>query len=259
MLSVHDLATGAEQWNSGGCDVHPSAPVVTGGRLFYASRACVGAHETSLRSVVLADRSGLWGASTCCEPNFAPAVANSTVYFLEQLPPSSRRLVALDAETGAERWGTPMTSTCLPTAPTVSGGRVYAQGTTFDASTGSKLWDWPTCAASSVVTVTPKSLFVPYRSSTGASRLQAVDPATGAVQWAIPWNENVHKLPSIPAAANGLLFAAGGNKLIARDASNGAVLWRSPEITGTFSDPIVSDGMVFAMASDGAVHAYALP
>jgi outer membrane protein assembly factor BamB len=132
------------------------------------------------------------------------------------------------------------------------------RGATFNAKTGTKLWDWPTCAASSVVTVTPDTLYVPYRSSTEASQLQAVDAATGAARWSIPWNQNVSALPSIPAAANGLLFAAGGNKLVVRDASNGAVLWRSPAIAGTFSDPIVSDGMVYAMASDGAAHAYAL-
>ena len=170
-----------------------------------------------------------------------------------------RRLAALDATTGAVRWGTPITPPCPLTAPTVSGGRVYTSGETFDAATGAKLWSWPTCAASSVVTVTPSTLYMPYRSAAGASRLQAVDARTGAAQWSIPWNVNLFDLPSIPAAANGLLFAAGGNKLIARDASNGAVLWRSPAITGTFSDPIVSDGMVFAMADDGAVHAYALP
>ncbi len=258
-VSVHDLATGASMWEGGGCDFRPSAPVVSDGRFLSVAEGCVGTHDTTLRSRRLDDPSATWGSSSCCGPAFAPAVAGGVVYVRQQQPGAfDLRLAALDAATGAFRWGAPLSTACQPTAPMVSGGRVYTGGETFDASTGAKLWTWPTCAASSVVTVTPVTLYIPYRSTSGASRLQAVDAATGAAQWSIPWNVNVFALPSIPAAANGLLFAAGGNKLVARDASNGAVLWRSPAITGTFSDPIVSDGTLYAMATDGAVHAYAL-
>jgi outer membrane protein assembly factor BamB len=260
-FSVHDLASGASIWEGGGCDFGPSAPVVSGGRFYSVSVACVGTHPVILGSRRLDDLSVSWSAYSCCDSAAAPAVAGDTAYFQEIQPPSyQRQLAALDSATGAVRWTVPLDPIqCGDTGQVVSEGRLYVRGKTFDATTGTKLWDWPTCAASSVVTVTPDTLYVPYRSSTGASRLQAVDAATGAARWSIPWNENVSTLPSIPAAANGLLFAAGGDKLVARDASNGAVLWRSPAITGTFSDPIVSDGMIFAMASDGAVHAYALP
>jgi outer membrane protein assembly factor BamB len=259
--SVHDLATGSLIRQVGGCNAGPSAPVISAGRIFFSSVACVGTHETSVSSRRLDDGSGTWGVwSWGGTPAFAPAVAGGLVYFREFRPGQyDTRLAAFDAETGERRWATPVASSCGPTAPAVSGGRVYASGETFDAATGAKLWSWPTCAASHLVTVTASTLFVPYRSATGANRLQAVDARTGAALWSVPWPVNLADLPSLPAAANGLLFAADGNKLVARDAFDGDVLWRSPAITGTFSDPIVSDGMVYAMAGDGAVHAYALP
>jgi outer membrane protein assembly factor BamB len=86
-----------------------------------------------------------------------------------------------------------------------------------------------------------------------------VDAATGAVRWSVAWGRNADDQPALPAAANRLLFAADGNSLVAHDATNGRRVWRSPRIAAaTFDDPIVTDGMVYAMATDGAVHAYRL-
>jgi len=263
-VTAHDPSTGAMIWEDRGEFALPSPPVVAAGRVHFSYQAPVGTHDTTLAAVSLADGHALWSRSSCCGDEVAPGVSGDVVYF-PQTEITGRVLSAFDGATGATKWSVPVTTTsCRTTGAIVAGGRVYMGGATYDAATGAELWKWPVCPDTNVVTVTPTSLLIPYRSTTGAARLRAVDAATGAPQWSIAWNENASGTASVPAAANGVLFAAGGNKLVARDSRNGTVLWRSPAVTGAFSEPIVSDGMVYALASDGtatsgSIHAYALP
>jgi serine/threonine-protein kinase len=263
-MTAHDLATGAEVWGHTGGYAQPSPPIVVDGRVHFSFQGPVGTHDTYLAAVALDDGHSLWSKSSCCGDTVAPGVTGGVVYF-PQTERTGRTLSAFDAATGATKWAVPVAApACRTTAAVVRGGRVYMGGATYDAVTGAELWKWPVCPDTNVVTVTPESLLIPYRSATGTARLQAVDAATGAARWSIPWNENASGSASVPAATNGLLFAAGGNKLVARDSSNGTVLWRSPAVAGTFSEPIVADGMVYAIATEvpgasGAVHAYALP
>jgi outer membrane protein assembly factor BamB len=258
LVSSFDLATAAPQW-SNQAEFSATAPVVADGVIYVNSEGTVGTHPSIIWAYRESDGTKLWSTGGCCGLD-APGVANGAMYFTQNLQGAPNLLRALDAKTGAPRWSVPAPTRCpLQTSPVVSGGRLYVSGATFDAATGAHLWDWPVCAGSNLASVSPTTVYVPYRPTPTTSALEAFDAATGAVKWSIPWGENARAAPSAPAVANGLLFAADGSRLIAADAGTGARLWKSSAGTGVYDDPIVADGFVDVMNTDGRVRAFTLP
>jgi outer membrane protein assembly factor BamB len=256
-ISAFDRATGSVIWTQT-AEFALTAPVIANGIAYVDMRGTVGTHDGVLWAYRLSDGKKLWHTGSCCS-FVAPAVADGVLYFLVETRGSPTMLHAYDAVTGAPRWSVPAPE-CFPaTAPVISGGKVYVSGSTYDAATGAHLWSWPVCAGTTVVTVSPSTLYVPYRPTPTTAALEAIDASTGAVRWSIPWGVNAFGYPSTPAVANGLLFAADGSTLIAADADSGARLWRSKAATGTYGEPIVSNGWVYAMNTEGKVRAFSLP
>ncbi|MGZ6976495.1 MAG: outer membrane protein assembly factor BamB family protein [Acidimicrobiia bacterium] len=257
-VSSFDLATGNLVWSSQ-AEFAATAPVVARGFIYVNSEGTVGAHSGVIWAYRASDGVKLWATGGCCAPFLAPGVANGTLYFTQVNQGSPNLLRALDASTGAPRWSVPAPTRCAQTSPIIAGGRLYVSGSTFDAATGAHLWDWPVCPATALATVSSTTVYVPYHPTPTTTELSAFDASTGAVRWSIPWGENAHGVPSAPAVANGLLFAADGSRVIAADAATGERLWESRASTGVYDEPIVSDGFVYAMSTDGRVHAFTLP
>jgi outer membrane protein assembly factor BamB len=85
--------------------------------------------------------------------------------------------------------------------------------------------------------------------------VQAFDPATGKVLW-----QHATSAPVVPAITydNGLLFVCGGKVFEVLDASTGTRLY-SNTAGGTFyGAPSISNGFVYAGATDGKLYAFGL-
>lgn len=257
-VTVFDQATGVGQWTTEE-QFDVTAPIVDDGVLHYVTVSRVGTHDHGVRSRRASDGKVLWDTSSCCGDVVAPSIANGTLFYVQVFRGSPTMLSAFDAVDGTPRWSVPATRCTAATATVVAGGRVYTGGSTFDAATGAHLWDWPRCPIVDLPTVSSTTVYVPYRPLATTVALQAFDAATGAKRGSIPWGLNASGEASAPAVANGILFGADGNQLVADDARTGERLWTSPASSGNFSDPIVSDGMVYAMNTDGSAYAFSLP
>ena len=154
------------------------------------------------------------------------AVAGGAVYL-----PSATTLTALDAATGATRW-TQHAQFGFFTAVAVGGGRlVTVNGNHVVAlapATGAVLWTSPLAGQLlSQPVVTPNMIFIEGDDNRDVGRVWGIDPATGAIRWtSVPPLENFGV--SMPAYADGRVFAGTIGKLRAFDAGTGALLWTAP-------------------------------
>ena len=81
----------------------------------------------------------------------------------------------------------------------------------------------------------------------GSGMVVALDPATGATQWAREM-EGQYSFSSEPTFSGGRLFVTGsgsGGTLYALDAATGAVQWSAAAGNGDHTSPAVGDGRVF--------------
>jgi outer membrane protein assembly factor BamB len=76
----------------------------------------------------------------------------------------------------------------------------------------------------------------------------AIDSATGAQLW---WHNDS---PSAAAIAHGVIYASDGSGLGAFDAATGAELWSAPLLTeGTYGGPAVANGALYVATGDSLV------
>lgn len=217
-----------------------------------------------------------------------PVVANGAVYRPFILDDRTYRggVVALDAETGEERWrhlapedtGEPGIGR-VNGAPAVTDGRLFlisepgagrvAYGGlhALDTGTGKISWSKTEGQLGGVPLVYDDTLYV-----TGDSKIVALDPTTGDVQW---MTEEVGFLSDYTGVSDGTLYGMrtytdSKNELAAWDASDGRLLWTSTvqngvnvESAAVGSDSLVhtvggagtdgSNGVVAYAVSDGSV------
>lgn len=152
-----------------------------------------------------------------------------------------RRVVALDARTGAPRWS--RTLPLLVQGQYLPGGNVLAHADlllvpgwdlfALDRATGEVRWRYSPQAeypAAAGIALDGGRVFSP-----GAQRMHAVDAATGAPLWVA----DVGERPFAPVAADGAVYfgtrariagspVLGVGHAVALSAADGRVLWRTP-------------------------------
>ncbi|MCX4390863.1 carboxypeptidase regulatory-like domain-containing protein [Micromonospora peucetia] len=139
---------------------------------------------------------------------FAPTVANGTVFAGSF---DARRLVALDAATGAEKWALTRTADSFAAMPTHADGVLYVGTSNFD---------------------------------TGAGSLLAVDASTGAVRWEASGHGDASG--SAPNVHGDLVIAGSHSRsaVAAYDRTSGARRWITGAGSAVSSAMVLADGVV---------------
>ncbi|HEY3723395.1 MAG TPA: PQQ-binding-like beta-propeller repeat protein [Acidimicrobiia bacterium] len=271
-----DVRTGVEQWSEDAGVVVGNPPIASDGRVLQHFGGAHGAGD-SIQAFDASTGARAWDLGFGPVTIGGPTAANGSTYVVAphyQGTEPGDALWAFDTKTGAEKWSVPAeqcsSAVFQQTDPVVANGKVYANGHTFDAATGRRLGGWAVCPATSTLSVTSDTLYVPYRSSTMQPRLAALDASTGAFKWSTVWTsapaDTVNPngvVGDAPAVANGVLFGVlvnptTGNHLIADDAATGARLWDGPvNASNTYGAPIVANGAVYAASTTGPTPATA--
>src|SRR6266540_4117338 len=170
-LHAYDTANGTERWVEG---LFPGSPTVAA-NVVYAVVEDLAALDTRT-GAVLWTRSGA-GCFVC-----SPPVAGGVLY-LGAGPAAGRRLLALDAQTGAQRWSFKphvVGDFSWSASAAVAGGREFIAG-----------WATPTRTAKQK-----------------AYALYAFDAASGAKQWKLAVGKSKYLTGSSPAVARGVVYYA---------------------------------------------------
>jgi outer membrane protein assembly factor BamB len=203
---------------------------------------------------------------------YSPAVADGKVLWAYQTrhgKASRGLLTALDPQTGAAIWESPMTgATMSDGTPSVADGRVYVGNETadrvlaYDAATGQQLW---TGAAALGGWQDGAPTAVGGRVFIGSNnRVIARDAATGGTLWThqspdsswIPQNAT----PSAPAVVGDTLYMGFPNgRVTALNVATGAVVWSvrlpgQPYLGGVLSPPAVSGDTVYVGSNNGRLY-----
>ncbi|WP_339104427.1 PQQ-binding-like beta-propeller repeat protein [Haloterrigena salinisoli] len=179
----------------------------------------------------------------------AVTVADGTVYAINTTYADPPTLVAIDLETGRERWTEPLADERMfwPTPPAVADGTVYQGGvelTALSTADGERLWskDFGN-AVTGPPTVTDDACYVPLGDGTVAAL-----ESDGTLRWRQSVERGgrgsgLHPVSS-PAVADGTLYVTSAWRLTALDADDGAQRWTTE--TAGDRPPVVADGVVYA-------------
>jgi outer membrane protein assembly factor BamB len=194
-------------------------------------------------------------------------VANGRL-FIGAGPASGRRLLALDAATGAPRWSfRPQAGKDFSwsASPAVSGGRVFQaaavgrNGKAYSlyalaASTGRRLWKTHVGSSRFLTSSSPAvANGIVYYTSPGG-RFYALRASNGKVLW----SKAIAPSASSPAVAGGVVYFGAGLTMYGLDARTGKTLWHA-RTTADPSDPAVVGGTVYVGSGDGITRAYRPP
>lgn len=247
------------------------APAVQNGVVYVTNRSATGF------AVRASDGKLLWQISGIPQPTgvtgvASPAVEGDLVIF----PFSSGQLLAVDRETGIERWTAQVAGNRAGRAvsyirdmtgePVVAGGRVYA-GTSsgriaaFERDTGMQLWSAREGAASPVLPVGNAVFAV-----NDQNQLVRLDAQTGGLVWArnLPWYQDsrVKKQDRIyaqygPILAGGRLIVTSSDGVIRLfDPASGRELGQVAIPGGAASGPSVAGGTLYVTGRDGKLYAF---
>ncbi|WBU63251.1 PQQ-binding-like beta-propeller repeat protein [Paracoccus aerodenitrificans] len=270
-LVALDAASGGILWRQRVGAPIGGAPTVQNGVVYVTSRNAVGF------AVRASDGKLLWQVAGIPQPTgvmgvAAPAVAGDLVVF----PFSSGQLLAVDRETGTERWSGQVAGNRVGRAisnirdmtgePVIAGDVIYA-GTSsgrinaFDRQSGLPLWSARQGAVSPVLAVGNAIFAV-----NDQNQLVRIDAATGAVIWGVnmPWytDTRVRRQDRIyahygPILAGGRLFVASSDGLLrAFDPVSGSLVGQAPIPGGAASAPVVAGNTLYVASRDGNLYAY---
>lgn len=187
---------------------------------------------------------------SCFEGAFV--LTTDSVYFGD-----CRRLRAVDAERGRDRWSVGDRASVY--APAIGDGVYYADGTVhaLDAGGGSVRWSAEAGGAAAWRPALVDGMVV---AGSTDGRLRAFDPASGARRW----TTEVGARTTAPTAADGTVYVGGsadGKGFVAAvNAADGRTVWRSatpPVESAGFvgTAPTVVSDTVFVSFDDGTVRA----
>jgi outer membrane protein assembly factor BamB len=219
-----------------------ASPVVGPNAVYVATKA------GSLIALRLANGSELWRVHVGdYVARTTPALSENTLYVA-----SGYTLLAVDAETGQERWSVPLrfAGSC---SPVVDGDRVYVatqEGhlSAFSTKTGEEVWHYRNdnllfgspAVADGVVVIADES---------GVAT--AIDAQSGRELWQRTVGGEAFTTPAI---ARGVVYVAtDAPALAAFELKTGAQLWRRD--IGGESSPAAADGVVFLGGDDQSVRA----
>lgn len=195
---------------------------------------------------------------------FGPAVAAGTVFAGSY---DARRLVALDAETGAEKWSLTRERDSFAATPTYADGTVYVGTNDFDtgvgavlavdAETGAVRWEASGHGdASGSAPVVHGDLVI--AGSHGHGWVAAYDRATGERRWVSPAGAAVS---NAQLAADGVVIGGSqrDHRAWALDAYTGEVRWQVGLADNITSAPAYADGKLVIAAVNGQLTMFEAP
>jgi outer membrane protein assembly factor BamB len=210
----------------------------------------------SLTARSLADGSERWSVSVPASPFASPTIADGTVL----VGARDGSLRALAGDTGDERWRVDF-SAGVSATPAYREGTVYAaaeNGAVRALGLGDGNRRWSTDVGEPVrsgVTVGSDAVVV---ASTDAT-LTALDAETGAERWTHSVDQPT---ATSPVLADGTLYWAAGNAVMAVDLESGHVQWRAE--TDGYSGlnhvgpaPVGSKGTIYVTTGRSTVYAFA--
>ncbi|WP_135828742.1 outer membrane protein assembly factor BamB family protein [Halorussus halobius] len=247
VLYALDAETGDERWQyATDGSVNVSAAIADG--TAYVTDAASKLYAVALDSGETAWTADLAGGGSVN----SPVVANGAVYVgtSETFDGDEAAVQAFDADTGDERWTTPV-ETDGATGVAVDSGTAYVGETggglaALDAADGSENWRTDAAKMTFPPTVADGTVFV----ATDDAAVRAFDADTGRSLWS-----NGDEGTGAPAVADGRVFAAANKDLACYDAA-GTELWNTGAI-GTFRTPAVAGGTVYAGTDNETLYAIA--
>lgn len=140
-------------------------------------------------------------------------------------------------------------------SPLVHEDKVFVQGggqavaAAYDKMTGQLRWrsmEGTAGYAALALLKTPEAVGLLVFHGTG---LACIDPADGAVRWAIPWKTSYDVNATTPGVAENIVFITSGYgtgcEAIRVEGGKAEPLWRNKAIASHHSDPIILDGSIY--------------
>ncbi|HEX7254833.1 MAG TPA: carboxypeptidase regulatory-like domain-containing protein [Gaiellaceae bacterium] len=259
-----DAATGAPVWSfSTGDRLTYTTPTVVGGAVYFGTGWGTGnggwVYALDAESGTLR-----WKTFVGAQIYFAPAVGGGNVYAASY---DAQRLVALDAETGSERWSLTRASDSFAAMPSYDAGRLYVATNNFDtgagsvlavdAETGDVVWEAAGHGdAAGHAPVVYADLVI--AGSSLNNWVVAYDRDSGERRW-------TH---SVGAAVSNSQLGADGvivggsqqdSRVWALDAYTGDLLWEDTLSSNVLSAPAFADGRLVVADRFGVIRAYEAP
>lgn len=192
-----------------------------------------------------------WNVSMAGEILASPVMVDDVIY----IGTKSGFLLALEADSGHERWRFDLGNYIIRSSPAVVDGVVYITGGydvyALDAESGQPRWRLPIMLAGpSSPTVVDGMLYV----ASQEGELYAVDAETGTLAWHYKADGLVF---SSPAVASGMIFfASDTGDLYALEVGTGRLRWKAADLGAVHGSPAVGDGAVFVSSLDGRLMAF---
>ena len=167
-------------------------------------------------------------------------------------------MVALDAKTGRGLWAMDLTFANYFESPSVANGVVIAGRQAFDAVTGKQLWGiaWndahkcgPSLALDIAVTISGNSVYL----RCGDGSLETRDLKTGAIRAIRPSTPD----GTTQVVAGGIMYYGSAGRLVARRATNGALVWQAAA-GASVGQPAVGAGAAVAIVGGRKVESFDL-
>ncbi|GLW98845.1 PQQ-binding-like beta-propeller repeat protein [Microtetraspora sp. NBRC 16547] len=258
-----DLATGKQLWRFPTDGQAEATPVVADGIVYAASvRGTLFALDaktgTKIWSITKGDQvgDGVHRGWMYEPPNYADGV----IY--QVYSNGERRLMALDAKTGAQLWDSRLNGGWISeTPPALGGGRLYVDGdndwlVALNAKTGAEEWRVSRMRCTNTTPTYSDELL--YMGCQG-DVLIVLDAATGKEVWRYTSTDPsfLRGTPtgSSPAIIDGVAYQGFSNgNMTALDAKTGEFMWTRRTGGGITSAPVVSGDTLYFGSNDGFVY-----